>query len=39
MIMRCKPIATGLVLSSIVFGTAPAQAQVNVDISKPAFAE
>jgi hypothetical protein len=34
MIMRCMPIVTGLVLSSIVFGTAPAQAQVNVDISK-----
>jgi hypothetical protein len=32
--MRCKPIVTGLVLSSIVFVTASAQAQVIVDVSK-----
>ena len=31
--MRCTPIVTGLVLSSIVFATA-AQAQVNIDVSK-----
>jgi len=29
-----KPIFTGLVLSSIVFATASAQAQVIVDVSK-----
>jgi HdeA/HdeB family len=29
-----KPIVTGLVLSSIVCATAPAQAQVIVDVSK-----
>ena len=32
--MRCKSIVTGLVLSSIVFATASAQAQVIVDVSK-----
>ena len=32
--MRCKPIFAGLVLSSIVFATAPAQAQVSIDVSK-----
>jgi acid stress chaperone HdeB len=34
MIMYPKPIVTGLVLSSIVFATASAQAQVIVDVSK-----
>jgi hypothetical protein len=34
MIMRCKPIVTGLVLSSIVFAPALTQAQVIVDVSK-----
>jgi len=34
MIMRCKPIVTGVVLSSIVFATALAQAQVSIDVSK-----
>jgi acid stress chaperone HdeB len=34
MIMCPKPIVTGLVLSSIVFATASAQAQVIVDVSK-----
>jgi hypothetical protein len=33
MIMRCTPIVTGLVLSSIVFATST-QAQVNIDVSK-----
>ena len=32
--MRCTPIIAGLVLSSIVFATAPAQAQVSIDVSK-----
>ena len=32
--MRCTRIVTGLVLSSIVFATAPAQAQVKVDVTK-----
>jgi len=32
--MRCTPIVAGLVLSSIVFATAPAQAQVKVDATK-----
>ena len=32
--MRCTPIVTGLVLSSIVFAMASAQAQVIVDVSK-----
>jgi len=32
--MRCKPIVTGLVLSSIVFATVLAQAQVSIDVSK-----
>ena len=32
--MRCTPIVTGLVLSSIVFATASTQAQVNIDVSK-----
>jgi hypothetical protein len=32
--MRCTPIVTGLVVSSIVFATASAQAQVIVDVSK-----
>jgi HdeA/HdeB family len=31
--MRCTPIVTGLVLSSIVFAT-PTQAQVSIDVSK-----
>jgi acid stress chaperone HdeB len=34
MIMWPKPIVTGLVLSSIVFATATAQAQVIVNVSK-----
>ena len=34
MLMRCTPIIAGLVLSSIVFATAPAQAQVSIDVSK-----
>jgi len=33
MIVRCTPIVTGLVLSSIVFAT-PTQAQVSIDVSK-----
>ena len=33
-IMRCTPIVIGLVLSSIVFATATAQAQVIVNVSK-----
>ena len=32
--MRCTPIVTGLVLSSIVFAPASAQAQVTFDVSK-----
>ena len=32
--MRCKPIVTGLVLSSIVFATVSTQAQVSIDVSK-----
>ena len=32
--MRCTPIIAGLVLSSIVFAMAPAQAQVKVDVTK-----
>jgi acid stress chaperone HdeB len=32
--MRCTPIVTGLVLSSIVFATVSAQAQVSIDVSK-----
>jgi acid stress chaperone HdeB len=32
--MRCKPVVKGLVLSLIAFATAPAQAQVIVDVSK-----
>ena len=32
--MRCKPVVTGLVLSSIVFATVLAQAQVSIDVSK-----
>jgi len=32
--MRCTPIATGLVLSSLVFATVSAQAQVTIDFSK-----
>jgi hypothetical protein len=32
--MRRTPIVAGLVLSSIVFATAPAQAQVKVDATK-----
>ena len=32
--MRCTPIVTGLVLSSIVFATASAQAQLKVDVTK-----
>ena len=32
--MRCTPIVAGLVFSSIVFATAPAQAQVKVDATK-----
>ena len=32
--MRCTPIVTGLVLSSIVFATVLAQAQVSIDVSK-----
>ena len=31
--MRCKPIVTGLALSSIVFATASAQ-EVSIDVSK-----
>ena len=34
MIMRCKPVVKGLVLSLIAFATASAQAQVIVDVSK-----
>jgi hypothetical protein len=34
MIMRCKPIVLGLVLSSIVFAAVSAQAQVSIDVSK-----
>jgi len=34
MLMRCTPIVAGLVLSSIVFATASAQAQVSIDFSK-----
>jgi hypothetical protein len=34
MIMRRTPIVAGLVLSSIVFATASAQAQVSIDVSK-----
>jgi len=34
MLMRCTPIVTGLAFSSIVFATAPAQAQVKVDATK-----
>ena len=32
--MHCKPIVTGLVLSSIVFATVSTQAQVSIDVSK-----
>jgi acid stress chaperone HdeB len=32
--MRCTPIVTGLVVSSIVFATISAQAQVSIDVSK-----
>ena len=32
--MRRTPIVAGLVLSSIIFATAPAQAQVSIDFSK-----
>ena len=32
--MRCTPIVAGLVLSSIVFATVSAQAQVKVDATK-----
>jgi len=32
--MRCTPIVAGLVLSSIVFAPASAQAQVKVDVTK-----
>ena len=32
--MCLKPIVTGLVLSSIVFATVSAQAQVSIDVSK-----
>ena len=32
--MRCKQNVTGLVLSSIVFATVSAQAQVSIDVSK-----
>ena len=32
--MRCKPIVTGLVLSSIVFAPASAQAQVSINLTK-----
>ena len=32
--MRCTPIVTGLVLSSIVFAPASAQAQVSINLSK-----
>jgi hypothetical protein len=34
MIMRTTPIVAGLVLSSIVFATVAAQAQVSIDVSK-----
>jgi hypothetical protein len=34
MLMRCTPIVAGLVLSSIVFAPASAQAQVKVDVTK-----
>ena len=32
--MRCTPIVAGLVLSSIIFAPASAQAQVSIDVSK-----
>ena len=32
--LRCTPVVTGLVLSSIVFATVSAQAQVSIDVSK-----
>ena len=32
--MRRTPIVAGLILSSIIFATAPAQAQVSIDFSK-----
>jgi len=32
--MRCTPIVTGLVLSSIVFAPASAQAQVSINLTK-----
>ena len=32
--MRCTPIVTGLVLSSIVFSTVSVRAQVSIDVSK-----
>ena len=32
--MRCTPVATGLVLSSLVFTMVSAQAQVSIDVSK-----
>jgi hypothetical protein len=34
MLMRCTPIVTGLVLTSIVFATVSAQAQVTINVSK-----
>jgi acid stress chaperone HdeB len=34
MIVRCTPIVTGLVLSSILFNTVSAGAQVSIDVSK-----
>jgi hypothetical protein len=32
--MHRTPIVAGFVLSSIIFATAPAQAQVSIDVSK-----
>src|SRR5262245_63234699 len=34
MIMRCTPVVTGLVLSSIVFATVTTQYKVNIYVSK-----
>jgi acid stress chaperone HdeB len=34
LIVRCTPVVTAFVLSSIVFAAAPAQAQVSIDFSK-----
>jgi hypothetical protein len=34
MIVRCTPIVTGLVLSSIVLAAVSARAQVSIDVSK-----